>query len=78
MDLSQFGIVDPLALQKALNTKRVGYIASDVYSESHLDQFNFRHLDSVLWHTQRSDLTQEGFERASLEAIAMLKEYFNV
>jgi D-3-phosphoglycerate dehydrogenase len=78
VNVSQGGVVDEASLMKALDGDKIRAVALDVHEEE--PPRNFELIDHVKVYPapHLGGATVEAYERADLDAIAILKEFFNV
>jgi len=72
------GVVDEEALLRALNGTNIRAVALDVYEEEPLRNFKLIDHEKVFPAPHLGASTVEAIRRADLDAIAILKEFFNV
>ena len=72
------GVVDEAALIKALESDKMKAVAVDVYEQEPLENFQLIDHEKVFPAPHLGASTVEAHERAGLEAISILKEFFNV
>jgi D-3-phosphoglycerate dehydrogenase len=72
------GVVDEEALRLALTQKQIQAAALDVFSKEPSDNFALIDQEGIFAVPHLGAATDEGQERAGLEAVAILKDFFNV
>lgn len=72
------GVVDEAALLKALENDKIKAVAVDVYEQEPLEEFQLIDHEKVFPAPHLGASTVEAHDRAGLEAISILKEFFNV
>jgi D-3-phosphoglycerate dehydrogenase / 2-oxoglutarate reductase len=77
VDVSSGGVVDETALLKALEKGKIKAAALDVYKHEPLEDFGLISHERVFPAPHLGASTVEAQERAGLEAISILKEFFN-
>ncbi len=78
IDMSQEGIVDHIAMQTALESKKLAGVASDVYDLKRSKELGLDRFSQCIWLPLRSAFTRQTQARAGMEAVRIVKEYFNV
>lgn len=78
IDMSQEGIVNTEVMISALESGKLAGVAADVYSRSRIMELNLDRFPHCIWLPLRSAFTRETQARAGLEAVRIIKEYFNV
>jgi len=71
------GVVDEAALLKALERGKIKAVALDVYEQEPLEDFSLIDHERVFPAPHLGASTIEAQERAGLEAISILREFFN-
>ena len=78
IDMSQEGIVDVQAMIEAIESGRLAGVSADVYDRNRQKELDLDRFPHCIWLPLRSAVTRETQSRAGLEAVRILKEYFNV
>jgi len=78
VNVAQGGILDEAALLKALEGDRIRAVALDVHAEQPLENFALIDHEKVFPAPHLGACTAEAQQRADLDAISILKEFFNV
>lgn len=78
VNVARGGVVDEEALIQALNEGEIGAAAVDVFQTEPPGDFNLIDHDRVYPAPHLGASTMEGQERAGIEAVSILKEFFNV
>lgn len=77
VNVARGGVVDETALREALETGKIKALAVDVYEQEPLEDFSLIDHERVFPAPHLGASTVEAQERAGLEAILILKEFFN-
>ncbi len=77
VNVARGGVVDEHALMNALKDGRIKAVAMDVYEQEPLENFALIDHEKVYPAPHLGASTVEAQERAGLEAISILKEFFN-
>jgi D-3-phosphoglycerate dehydrogenase len=77
VNVARGGVVDETALREALGTGKIKAVAVDVYEQEPLEDFSLIDHERVFPAPHLGASTVEAQERAGLEAILILKEFFN-
>ncbi|NIM16262.1 MAG: 3-phosphoglycerate dehydrogenase [Candidatus Aminicenantes bacterium] len=77
VNVARGGVVDESALREALETGKIKAVAIDVYEQEPLEDFSLIDQERVFPAPHLGASTVEAQERAGLEAILILKEFFN-
>lgn len=77
VNVARGGVVDETALLNALENGRIKAVAMDVYEQEPLENFAMIDHEKVFPAPHLGASTVEAQERAGLEAISILKEFFN-
>lgn len=78
INVSRGGVVDEKALLGVLKENKLKAVALDVYEKEPPDQFELIDHEKVFPAPHLGASTVEGQERAGLDVITILKEFFNV
>jgi D-3-phosphoglycerate dehydrogenase len=78
INVARGGVVDEKALLNALNTDKIRAAAIDVYEKEPPENFELIDHEKVYPAPHLGASTIEGQERAGLDVITILKEFFNV
>jgi D-3-phosphoglycerate dehydrogenase len=78
INVARGGVVDEKALLDALNKDKIKAVAIDVYESEPPDSFELIDHERVYPAPHLGASTMEGQERAGLDVITILKEFFNV
>lgn len=78
VNVARGGVVDETALLEALEGPRIRAVALDVYQEEPLKDFTLIDHEKVYPAPHLAACTVEAHLRADIDAIAILKEFFNV
>jgi len=78
INVARGGVVDEKALLGALKEDKLKAVALDVYEKEPPDQFELIDHEKVFPAPHLGASTVEGQERAGLDVITILKEFFNV
>ena len=78
VNVARGGVVDETALKKALESDKIKAVAVDVYEQEPIEEFELIDHEKVFPAPHLGASTVEARERAGLEAISILKEFFNV
>jgi D-3-phosphoglycerate dehydrogenase len=78
VNVARGGVVDEVALMKALTGDKIRAVALDVYEQEPLEEFALIDHEKVFPAPHLGSSTIEAQERAGFEAISILKEFFNV
>lgn len=78
INVARGGVVDEKALLGALKENKLKAVALDVYEKEPPDQFELIDHEKVFPTPHLGASTVEGQERAGLDVITILKEFFNV
>ena len=78
INVARGGVVDEKALLGALKENKLKAVALDVYEKEPPDQFELIDHEKVFPAPHLGASTVEGQERAGLDVITILKEFFNV
>lgn len=78
IDMSQEGIVVSTDMIRAIESETIAGVAADVYSRDRQQELNLARFPHCIWLPLRSAFTRETQARAGLEAVRIVKEYFNV
>lgn len=78
INVARGGVVDEKALLDALNKDKIKAVAIDVYESEPPDNFELIDHEKVFPAPHLGASTMEGQERAGLDVITILKEFFNV
>jgi len=78
VNVARGGVVDEAALSKALESDKIKAVAVDVYEQEPLENFQLIDHEKVFPAPHLGASTVEAHDRAGLEAISILKEFFNV
>ncbi|MCK4942435.1 MAG: 3-phosphoglycerate dehydrogenase, partial [Candidatus Aminicenantes bacterium] len=78
INVARGGVVDEKALLVALKENKLKAVALDVYEKEPPDQFELIDHEKVFPAPHLGASTVEGQERAGLDVITILKEFFNV
>lgn len=78
VNVARGGVVDEQALLEALQANKIRAVALDVYQEEPLKDFTLIDHEKVFPAPHLAASTVEANERAAIDAIAILKEFFNV
>ena len=78
IDMSQEGIVDVQAMIEAVETGKLAGVSADVYDRKRRKELDLDRFPHCIWLPLRSAATRETQARAGLEAVRIVKEYFNV
>jgi D-3-phosphoglycerate dehydrogenase / 2-oxoglutarate reductase len=77
VNVARSGVVDEKALMKALEKGKFKAVAVDVYQREPLAEFTLIDHEKVFPAPHLGASTVEAHERAGIEAISVLKEFFN-
>jgi len=77
INASNYGIIDENAMVKAIEKGKIRAVGVDVYEQEPLVDFKWIDNEVVFPTPHLGASTVEAHERAGLEAIAILKEFFN-
>jgi D-3-phosphoglycerate dehydrogenase / 2-oxoglutarate reductase len=77
VNVSNGGVVDEIALAKAIEKDKIRAVGLDVYEQEPLENFELIDHEKVFPAPHLGASTVEAQERAELEAISILKEFFN-
>lgn len=77
VNVARGGVVDETALREALESGKIKAVAVDVYEQEPLEDFSLIDHERVFPAPHLGASTVEAQERAGLEAILILKEFFN-
>lgn len=77
VNVARGGVVDETALLNALENGKIKAVAIDVYEQEPLENFAMIDHEKVFPAPHLGASTVEAQERAGLEAISILKEFFN-
>jgi D-3-phosphoglycerate dehydrogenase len=78
VNVARGGVVNEKALLHALKQDKLKAVALDVYEHEPPDHFELIDHDKVYPAPHLGASTLEGQERAGLDVIAILKDFFNV
>lgn len=78
INVSHSGVVDEMSLLEALQGDRIRAVAMDVYEEEPLRKYELIDHDRVYPAPRLGGATVEAYERADLDAISILRDFFNV
>jgi D-3-phosphoglycerate dehydrogenase len=78
VNVARGGVVDEAALWEALKNNKLRAVALDVFEEEPLKNFELIDHENVYPAPHLGASTVEAHRRADLDAIAILKEFFNV
>jgi D-3-phosphoglycerate dehydrogenase len=78
VNVARGGVVDEKALLEALKQDKIRAVAIDVYEKEPPDNFELIDHEKVYPAPHLGASTLEGQERAGLDVITILKEFFNV
>jgi D-3-phosphoglycerate dehydrogenase len=78
VNVSRGGIVDESALLDALNSGKIRAVGLDVYQEEPIKHFQLIDQENVFPAPHLGASTVEAHQRADLDAVSILKEFFNV
>jgi D-3-phosphoglycerate dehydrogenase / 2-oxoglutarate reductase len=78
VNVARGGVVDEVALMRALAGDKIRAVALDVYQQEPLEEFALIDNEKVFPAPHLGSSTIEAQERAGFEAISILKEFFNV
>lgn len=78
VNVARGGVVDEVALKRALDNNKIRAVALDVYEQEPLEEFALIDHEKVFPAPHLGASTIEAQERAAFEAISILKEFFNV
>ena len=78
VNVARGGVVDEVALMRALAGDKIRAVALDVYEQEPLEEFALIDNEKVFPAPHLGASTIEAQERAGFEAISILKEFFNV
>lgn len=78
VNVASGGVVDEEALVQALDERKIGAVAVDVFQTEPPNNFSLINHERVFPAPHLGASTQEGQERAGIDAVSILKEFFNV